>query len=178
MSAQVAAARVAKAELLNQSGIVHPALGQILNAFRIAVQFHLIKSGGVRKELSRGRQFLLQVGHALAKGEMLGELNEANQDASESVITSFSLAGFEVAFAFPLVKRFSGLGLGASGITGMAGFAVPKSVITSLAGFGACRPQLLGGRQSKKPTLPVRIQHRTCPLCASRHTRTFFRSAA
>ena len=50
-----------------------------------------------------------------------------------------SLAGFEVAFAFPLLERFSGLGLelgsSGSGITGMAGFAAPKSVITSLAGF-------------------------------------------
>ena len=61
-----------------------------------------------------------------------------------------SLAGFEVAFAFPLVERFSGLGLrlglGGSGITGIAGFATPESVITSLAGFGAHRPQPLGGR--------------------------------
>src|ERR1035437_4975726 len=82
--------------------------------------------------------------------------------SSESVITS--LGGFEVAFAFPLVERFSGLGLGlrlmlmlglgltlrlgsrGSGITGMAGFAAPESVITSLAGFGARRPQPLGGR--------------------------------
>jgi hypothetical protein len=52
---------------------------------------------------------------------------------SESVITAFSLAGFEVAFAFPLLERFSGLGLGlqlgsrGSGITGMAGFAAPET---------------------------------------------------
>src|SRR5258707_3242700 len=72
----------------------------------------------------------------------------------ESVITSFSLAGFEVAFAFPFAERFSGLGLGLGltlgsrglGITGMADFAAPKSVITSLAGFGPHRPQPLGGR--------------------------------
>src|ERR1039458_7813805 len=78
--------------------------------------------------------------------------------SSESVITS--LAGFEVAFAFSLVERFSGLmlrlmlgwgltlrlGSRGSGITGMAGFAAPESVITSLAGFGARRPQPLGGR--------------------------------
>ncbi len=70
----------------------------------------------------------------------------------ESVITSFSLAGFEVGFDLPLLEGFSGLGLGlglglqASGITGMTGFAAPKSVITSLAGFGSCRPQPLGGR--------------------------------
>jgi len=71
---------------------------------------------------------------------------------AESVITSFSLAGFEVAFAFPFVERFSGLGLQltlgsrGSGSTGMAGFAAPESVITSLAGFGSHRPQPLGGR--------------------------------
>ena len=66
---------------------------------------------------------------------------------SESVITS--LAGFEVAFAFPLVERFSGLVLGlplGSVITAMAGFPAPKSVITSLAGFAARRPQPPGGR--------------------------------
>src|ERR1035441_7043190 len=71
---------------------------------------------------------------------------------AESVITSFSLAGFEVAFAFPFVERFSGLGLQltlgsrGSGITGLAGFAAPESVITSLAGFGSHRPQPLGRR--------------------------------
>src|SRR5712691_2143485 len=69
---------------------------------------------------------------------------------AESVITSFPLAGFEVAFAFPFVERFSGLGLmlgsRGSGSTGMAGFAAPKSVITSLAGFGSRRPQPLGRR--------------------------------
>src|ERR1035438_4310521 len=68
--------------------------------------------------------------------QALGRLTTA-----ESVITSFSLAGFEVALDFPLVERFSGLGLQlgsrASGITAMAGFAAPESVITSfsLAGF-------------------------------------------
>ncbi len=72
------------------------------------------------------------------------------ETTAESVITSFSLAGFEVVFAFPLLERFSGLGLqlgsSGSGITGMAGFAAPESVITSLAGFGSHRPQPLGGR--------------------------------
>src|SRR5215469_6912188 len=64
---------------------------------------------------------------------------------SESVITS--LAGFELACLF--VEGFSRLVLGwpsVSGITAMAGFSTPKSVITSLAGFGARRPQPLGGR--------------------------------
>src|ERR1035438_7646101 len=67
---------------------------------------------------------------------------------AESGITLFSLAGFEVVLAFPLLERFSGLGLWfrASGTTGIAGFAAPESVITSLAGFGSHRPQPLGGR--------------------------------
>jgi hypothetical protein len=68
------------------------------------------------------------------------------ETTAESVITWFSLAGFEVVFDLPLLEGFSGLGLQASGITGMAGFAAPKSVITSLAGFGSHRPQPLGGR--------------------------------
>src|SRR5437660_12611753 len=55
------------------------------------------------------------------------------------VITSFSLAGFEV--AFPLVEGVSGLGLGASGIAGMPGVAVPESELTALAGLAA-RPPL------------------------------------
>src|ERR1700722_16193961 len=86
--------------------------------------------------------------------QALGRLNTA-----ESVITSFSLAGFEVAFAFPLLERFSGLGLQlgsrGSGITGMAGFAAPESVITSLAGFGSHRPQPLGGR----PAIPAAFRY-------------------
>lgn len=67
---------------------------------------------------------------------------------AESVITWFSLAGFEVVFDLPLLEGFSGLGLGlqASGITGMVGLAAPNSVITSLAGFGSHRPQPLGRR--------------------------------
>src|SRR6266576_6667301 len=68
------------------------------------------------------------------------------ETTAESVITSSSLAGFEVVFDFPLLEGFSGLGLQASAIAGMAGFAALKSVITSLAGFGSHRPQPLGGR--------------------------------
>src|SRR5208282_461252 len=73
---------------------------------------------------------------------------------AKSVITSFSLAGFEIVLDLPLLEGFSGLGLGlglqlgsrGSAISGMAGFAAPESVITSLAGFGLHRPQPLGGR--------------------------------
>src|SRR5271170_3090698 len=98
---------------------------------------------------------------ALALGLRCGEATGADQTpptssgwrglrsviTSESVIPS--LAGFEVGFAFPFVERFSGLGLGLGWglvVAGMAGFSAPKSVITSLAGFAARRPQPPGGR--------------------------------
>src|SRR5215467_16082929 len=84
MRAQVTAARVSNAEFFDQSSIVYATLGQILNAFWIAMQFELIKGGGVLEQLRAGRQFLLQVGEALAKREMLGKLNEANEVASLS----------------------------------------------------------------------------------------------
>src|SRR6266487_1687253 len=57
--------------------------------------------------------------------QALGRLTTA-----ESVITSFSLAGFEVGFDRPLLERFSGLGLG----------------LGLQLGFGLHRPQPLGGR--------------------------------
>src|SRR5271163_658 len=83
---------------------------------------------------------------------------------AESVITSFSLAGFEVDFAFTLVERFSGLGLGlqlgsrGSEITGMAGFAAPESVITSLAGFGSHRPQPQADAPQSPPLSGTRLR--------------------
>jgi hypothetical protein len=45
------------------------------------------------------------------------------------------MAGFAVAVAFPLVERFSGLGLGLRGPAnpGVAGFAASEPVITSMA---------------------------------------------
>ena len=75
----------------------------------------------------------------------LGEVSrsEVLNSTPNPVITPFSLAGFEV--GFPFVERFSGLELG-SEMTGMVGLAAPKSVITSLAGFGARRPHEPGGR--------------------------------
>ena len=78
------------------------------------------------------------------RSETLGEVSrsEVLNSTPNPVITPFSLAGFEV--GFPFVERFSGLELG-SEMTGMVGFAAPKSVITSSAGFGARRPHTPGG---------------------------------
>src|SRR5262249_55696403 len=75
---------------------------------------------------------------------------------SESVITS--LAGFEVAFAFPFVEGVSGLVLGlplGSKFAAMADFSAPKSVITSLAGFAARRPQPPG----ESTTIPAAFRY-------------------
>src|SRR5437773_11739304 len=79
MRAQVSAARIANAEFLDQGGIVQSTLRQVVNAFGIAVQFELIKTRGVFEQLGSGCEFLLQVDDALAEGEMLRKLHQANQ---------------------------------------------------------------------------------------------------
>jgi len=86
--------------------------------------------------------------HKLVDGTGLrGLRSEALNSTPNPVVTAFSLAGFAVlAFAFPFVERFSGLGLG---LTVLAGFAASDPVVTpfSLAGFaGGRRPQAPGGR--------------------------------
>src|SRR5437899_7353336 len=56
------------------------------------------------------------------------------------------MAGFEFAFAFPFVERFSGLGLRGSANPGTAVFAASEPVITSMAGFALLsRLHLPGG---------------------------------
>jgi hypothetical protein len=80
---------------------------------------------------------------------------------AQSVITWFSLAGFEVAFAFPLLERFSGLGLQlgsrGSGTTGIAGFAAP--VGDHFVGRSWCAPPPSTGRTHRNPR---RFQVRAC----------------
>src|SRR5271155_915582 len=127
---------------------------------------------------------------ALALGLRCGEATGADQTpptssgwrglrsviTSESVIPS--LAGFEVGFAFPFVERFSGLGLQltlgsrGSGITAMAGFAAPESVITPLAGFGSYRPQPLGGRTAIPAAFrwPLAVSRRIPVACWMRRS--------
>jgi hypothetical protein len=67
----------------------------------------------------------------------------------KSVVTC--MAGFEVAFVFPFVERFSGSGLrlGWPANPGRAGFAASEPVITSMAGFAfLSRLHLPGGHIS------------------------------
>jgi len=65
----------------------------------------------------------------------------ASNSSPNPVVTA--LAGFALfAFAFPLVERFSGLGL-----TVLSTWPASDPVVTSLAGFaGARRPHAPGGR--------------------------------
>src|SRR6202021_2644192 len=86
--------------------------------------------------------------HQLMDGTDWGDsCSESLNSTPNPVVTAFSLAGFAVlAFAFPFVERFSGLGLG---LTVLAGFAASDPGVTplSLAGFAAGRrPPPLGGR--------------------------------
>ncbi|HWO39678.1 MAG TPA: hypothetical protein VNO32_63730 [Candidatus Acidoferrum sp.] len=69
MRAQVSAARIANAEFLDQGGIAQSTLRQAVNAFGMAVQFELIKTGGVFEQLGCGCEFLQQVGDTLAEGD-------------------------------------------------------------------------------------------------------------
>jgi hypothetical protein len=65
---------------------VHSALREILNAFRITVQFKLIEAGGVREQLRGGGEFFLEIGDALAKREMARQFDEANQVATPGAV--------------------------------------------------------------------------------------------
>src|SRR5215469_16039727 len=79
---QVAATGIANTEFLNESGIVHSTLREILNAFRITVEFQLIEGGRVREQLGSGGEFFLEINNALAKREMARQFDEANQVAA------------------------------------------------------------------------------------------------
>jgi len=51
------------------------------------------------------------------------------------------VGGLKLLLLFPSKEGFwVGVGVGGIGISGMAGFSAPESVITSLAGFGSHRP--------------------------------------
>src|SRR5215469_3471177 len=80
--AQVAATGIANTEFLDESGIVHSALREILNAFRITVEFQLIEGGRVREQLGSGGEFFLEINNALAKREMARQFDKANQVAT------------------------------------------------------------------------------------------------
>src|ERR1700675_2546821 len=85
--------------------------------------------------------------HKLVDGTGWGGCcSEALNSTPNPVVTSSALAGFAVAFAFPIEGRFSGLGL-QSRWTVLTGFAASDPVVTSvwLAAFaGARRPHAPG----------------------------------
>jgi len=74
------------------------------------------------------------------------------------VITSFSLAGFEVAFALPSKEGFGvGVGLGDRQSAEWPVFR-PESVITSLAGFGSHRPSHWADAPQSPPLSGTRLR--------------------
>jgi len=127
MRAQVSAARIANAEFLDQGGIVQSTLRQVVNAFGIAVQFELIKTRGVFEQLGSGCEFLLQVDDALAEGEMLRKLHQANQvtTAATAVAVEQILARVDIERGMGfLMQRTESDELGAS-VSTVSGPVVP-----------------------------------------------------
>lgn len=85
MPAQVPAGGVADAQFLDQGGIVHSALPQIVQRLRVAIELLLIEGGGLLEHISRvsaRSALLLEVSEALAEGQMAGQLEQAQEIAA------------------------------------------------------------------------------------------------
>lgn len=80
--AQVAAAGIANTEFLDESGIMHTALGQIIHAFAMTMQLELVEAGGTSEQLRSGSEFLCQVRDTLAEREMVREFDKADKVAT------------------------------------------------------------------------------------------------
>jgi hypothetical protein len=80
--AQVAAAGIANSEFLDEPGIMHTALGQVIHAFAMTMQLELVEAGGTSEELRSGSKFLRQVGDTLSEREMVGEFDKADKVAT------------------------------------------------------------------------------------------------
>src|SRR6516162_2124686 len=76
------AATITDTEFVDELPILHAALGQIVHAFTMAVQFQLVEGGSVGEQLGGRSKFLGQVGHALAKREMPRQFDKANEIAT------------------------------------------------------------------------------------------------
>ena len=82
ISAHTAATSVTNAELLDELRIMYAALGQIVHALTMTMQFELVEAGGTSEQLRSGSEFLRQVDDTLAKGEMARQFDKANQVAA------------------------------------------------------------------------------------------------
>jgi hypothetical protein len=104
MTPQISAVGIAGAEFLDQGWIAHAALSEIQTRFLVLLELPLIKSGRLlqhsRNRLGGGRVSSLEVGEAFAEGEMLKQLDEADQIAAlaaavavEEVLLSVDIEG-------------------------------------------------------------------------------------
>src|SRR5215472_10350084 len=100
MTAEIAARSVAHAQFLDQDGISEASLLQIRSGFWIAVELELVEGGGLVQQfgLRRSSHVLLQIGEALAEGQMLRKFDEADQVAAAltAVAVEQVLTGIDV----------------------------------------------------------------------------------
>ena len=85
MPAQARAGGVADLQFLDRTGIMQPALFQIAQRLRVAIELLLIKSGGLLEHRSRvgwRKIVLLEVSEALAERQMAGQLDKAKEIAA------------------------------------------------------------------------------------------------
>jgi hypothetical protein len=85
---QISAASIADAEFLDELGILHATLREIVHALAMPVQFELVEGGGVGEQLAGGKEFFDEVGNTVAKGEMARQFDKTNQiSAAPAAVT-------------------------------------------------------------------------------------------
>ena len=84
MTPQAPAGRIADLQFLDESRVVHSAPCKIPQCLRVALELLLIESRSLLQHCGRVDQttLLFEVSEALAKGEALRQLNQANQIAA------------------------------------------------------------------------------------------------
>ncbi len=97
---QAPAGGITDLQLPDQGGVAHSALLQILPRLRVAIELLLIESGSLPQHGIGVRQsaLLFEVGEALAEGEVLGQLDKANQIAALTATMAVKeiLAGVDI----------------------------------------------------------------------------------
>jgi hypothetical protein len=100
VAAQNTTGCVANAEFLNEGGIAQSTFLEILHGFRMAVELELVKGGGLFQHvgIDRRRELLLEIGDALAEGQIPGQLDQADQVAATAATVAVEqiLVGIDV----------------------------------------------------------------------------------
>ena len=100
MPPQVSAGSITDAEFLDQVGIVHSAVLQVADRFRMAVELELIESGRLLQQPGNGSgcEFLFEKGHRLVERQIEEELDKADQVATAAAAVAIEqiLSGVDV----------------------------------------------------------------------------------